>query len=860
MILVIGEYPTYQDYENNSVMKYGKHAVVDRVLTKALVNPETGQPYDPSFFKRLYMVEKPMGATDNSKISSAEFNALASNELDRINLIIDQYKPDAIVLCGARLIKFFTPEKKLSVAINKVYKYRNCVVVPNYSPITAVNQSDKLRPFAERFNQAVQLALGDSFASMSQRVTDYKIVKTFDELDLLLNYCEQTEMFCFDYETNARLDWWHDDFYPTVLSVSFQPGFSYVIPLYHHESPFTHEDIKEIHKQLTKRIFMNPRITKVAHNLKFDMHIFMRYSACRDFAGRFVDTMLMHHLIDENQRHGLKGLVETLFPLHSGYDDVDFLGPIDQLCAYAAVDTDMTLRMFIHFENVLIDDDSESMLYVLFRNLVMPGFIPLLRAEHRGASVHVPTIHAAIQRIDEIILKKEIELKQFDEVVNFIKHKSNIVYEETLKQLREKRNEHIAKRGPDNHFVRMYDAKIADLEDQDNHFDINFNSPLQVKELLYGEHGFNFPPFEEKYTKKEIRETGEKFLKELKHPFCIKLMVYRKLKKLKSTYFEGILDRQYKGRIHTSLKQHGTRTGRLSSANPNMQNMPRRIDRMLHDEDLVWAIKQVKKFFIPITSDHYVSQFDYSQAELRMIANISGDENMIEVYRQNKDIHSMTAAVMEGMTYEEFMALPDDKRNQIRDSAKSANFALVYLISDDGYIDYVYNATGKRISKKIARQHRESLYKAYPRLDYWQKLYEAKLRKYGYVRTYFGRKRRLPEVWQSSNASKVNNAIRLGVNNPIQGSIGEYPQFCLGILDMVAPRSSPFFNTVHDSIQYYIHKDDLRYLYDLVVEVSENPPVELYFNVDSLPVKMKMDFELSDKSWGHLQEYSFDNS
>ena len=324
--------------------------------------------------------------------------------------------------------------------------------------------------------------------------------------------------------------------------------------------------------------------------------------------------------------------------------------------------------------------------------------------------------------------------------------------------------------------------------------------------------------------------------------------------KIKSIKSVGVMY-VYDISVHRDHSYHGNGICcHNSSSGPNLQNIPTRTRQ--DDEDVMWAIKQVKKFFkVP---DGFVGlQFDFSQAELRLIANFSGDETMKSVYLEGKDIHSMTGARIAGMDYDSFLESENFKRG--RNDAKSANFGLVYDISIPGYIAYIRNATGKLISEDTAKNHRDSLFGVYKKLKNWHMEYKAKAQRFGYVRTLFGRKRRLPDVNHrvSSIASK---AMRNAINSPIQGSGGEWTIFVMALLDIVLPSKCYFFNTVHDSFFLYCPKDLVPYVCSLVKKYAEKPPVVRYFDCreDRLEVSMKIDLELSDKSWGDMEEQDLD--
>lgn len=378
---------------------------------------------------------------------------------------------------------------------------------------------------------------------------------------------------------------------------------------------------------------------------------------------------------------------------------------------------------------------------------------------------------------------------------------------------------------------------------------INFNSPDQMNELLYEKHGFNFDLPMDPITHQPKKGTGKDVVTYIsdKSGFIDRLLGYRQLGKVLSTYLISILNKtDSNDLIHTTFNQHITKTGRLSSESPNLQNQITRTKYKVVEK----AVQFVKRAFT-VPSGYTLAQADYSQAELRLIAHYSQDKAMMKAYKDNIDLHELTAASMKKMTVEKFRELPEKDYKQRRFEAKSQNFGLIYDMSAGGYRDYARINYGLVLSKRKAEQEREAFFQMYPELRSYHKLYKAKAYKYGYVRTMFGRKVRLPDL-HSYNKWKVGHAERNAINSPIQGTAGEMTEFAIAILQHVLDSRVLIVNSVHDSILFYIPDDILEETLKIIRHVMENLPIDLYFDRE-LSLPMIADVETSKLSWGQLE-------
>lgn len=861
-------------------------------------HPNDGKPVTPAKFRNFIKA-----SVNNSNI-------------EEIKKDLANIKPDLVILMGGNIVKHFT-NASVSSLKNRILDIDYFGITCKTACLYAYNyykRDNQMKKLEDSLNYIVDYDLDAN----NEPTTEHEIIKTVSRFEEVIDYCIEAKTFCFDFETNAK-DWFDPEGEATILSISFNHGFSYILPLYHREPIFEdHEnvissfnenaltwkpkvidqrrpifsktDIDYFFQVMNDDIFSNIKVKKIAHNLDFDLHWMARYGV-KDYDGKFSDTMLMYHLIDENTRNGLKELTKEYFPKFGGYEDALKMfswesTPLDILSKYASVDTDITLRACAHFEHILMNDKLEDeeveynleqyvkhggdkslverekddyILYVLYRNLIIPSFFTLFHAEHHGAKIDPELIEEAIIEGEKRLKKKHKELAEFSEVKRFIKDERNRIHGKKILELKQKIEKRIGM-GKDedaDKFIQNYKKGIQDIQSGVvvMYEDINYNSPTQLKDLLFNDGYFEFPLYVDPRSGETKRTSERSHLKEIDHPFINTLFAYRSISKMLSTYYRGIKDKlDTNNFIHTSFLLNGTKTGRLSSRNPNLQNIPTILK--FKDEDAEYCLKMVKKFFTVLDDSYYLVQADYSQAELRVIANFSRDDTMIDTYKKDIDIHALTASRTIEMSLEEFYKLDKKDQKVYRWGAKGTNFGLVFDISVEGYRQYLKTQYGINISSEEAQDHSDKFFSTYSKLKQWHSNFKNFAKITGYVRTLFGRKRRLEHIkGNTSDSAARATDERLSINNPVQGTSGEYTTFSASILRHRLPKDCIFFNTVHDSIFFYIKKDKLEHCLDIIHEACENPPVEHYFGVHPGEIPMKMDIELSDKSWGEQVEY-----
>jgi len=642
----------------------------------------------------------------------------------------------------------------------------------------------------------------------------------------------------FDFETDGLIDLNHP--VNNIVSVSFcYQGFNSFIYL------FGKEDDNAI-IECIKNIMKNDLIVKIGHNIKYDLHC-SRILGVKDFKGQFHDTMIMHHIIDCNSKHDLGTIADLLFPEFSGYKKTYDRKNIkamseEDLLTYNSIDAIVTYNIYFIFTEYLFSD---IRLYKLFRNLIAPATKVLFDMECYGMCVDKDYIENAIKETEKLLQSLDEKLRSYEQVKRFQVHRDKLLTEVELTKLQSKLLK--AKKNKEEIQDKINDIKTGKIKISDP---INFDSPTQLSQLLYNDIGFGFRSQVEEFLGYSDLSTSKDVLVNIRDRsgFIKNLLMYRQIRKIYTTYLVSIRDKIQDGFIHGQFNLHTTITGRLSSSDPNLQNIITRT-KFKEIED---TVKYVNNSFT--VSDNYTMvQADYSQAELRVMAEFSKDDNMLNAFMNDIDIHELTAANIKGISLEEFRKLPEKEYKQLRYEAKSANFGLLYLMTDSGYVKYVKVNYDMDITLKQAQQTIEKFFKNFPKIKEYHRTYIAKARKFGYVRTLFGRRVYIPEI-NSMDDLKRTHAERNAVNSPIQGTAGEITVFALILLRYVLPQDIKIVNTIHDSIIFYIPDNKMRFV-SVIKQIMENLPMEYYFDRGLNLLKMRVDFEKSKNSWGTLEKF-----
>ena len=519
---------------------------------------------------------------------------------------------------------------------------------------------------------------------------EYTLVESAAQLREVVAEVGRYEEFCFDTETTG-FDIFNDRI--VGLSLAVEPFKAWYVP-------FKEENTPE-YAEIVRPLFENERIAKIGQNIKFDLMVLRRLGIT--IRGRKYDTMILHYLLDPESRHNMNALserylnykpieIETLIGKGSKQLTMDLVN-VERVKEYAAEDADVTLRL----KQVLYPQVEEIGLQHLYFEVEEPMIAVLADIEMAG--VRIDTGALAVYAVE--LNRKLGELE----------------------------------------------AAIRTEAGEPN---LNINSARQLGEVLFAKMRIAEKP---KMTRTKQFCTDEDYLQSFarKHRIVDLILEYRGVKKLLSTYVEALpqLVNRTTGRIHTSFNQAVTATGRLSSTNPNLQNIPVRDDMG----------RRIRKAFIPSDDDHLLLSADYSQVELRLMAHLSGDESLISAFEHGEDIHTATAAKLFNKPLGE--VTPEERRR-----AKTANFGIIYGISAFGLSQRL------EIPRKEAKEIIDGYFASYPKVKEYMDNVVAKAKEEGFVSTIFGRRRYLNDI-SSHNAVARGLAERNAVNAPIQGSAAD---------------------------------------------------------------------------------------
>lgn len=690
--------------------------------------------------------------------------------------------------------------------------------------------------------------------------TKYKIITNKQELKKLIQCCKQTGYASVDFETNAE-PLYNKSFKPTILSVTFQPGFGCSIPLDHFETKkYTSKgwNWKKMLCKFGEEVIENPNVVKVAWNYKFDDQIFQKYNIY--YRGVCLDGMLAKYLLNEEKPNDLKSMVRRYLPEYGDYEKQDKFDKIpwdkkemEPLCHYGCQDTDYTLRLMLFFEKKLIDLG----LYNTYRNLIMTASRVLTSVEKNGLYVdrafnqelldsYLPKIEAAKEAIYNLP-----KVKKFTKLYNQSKIEKYIAkLEEEIENL----DPRVDKRK-----IQSREQKIANIragvfttkKELELIRPVSLGSSVDLPQLMYSEEGFNFEVIKKNDSGKP--STDEETLTNLrltvkkpdspKAVFLDSLLELRGLEKMYKTYIEGWHEKtQDDDRLHGRFLIHGTTSGRLSSAEPNAQQIPK-----------TSVDPNIKKQLVAPKGTLYIAS-DFSQAELRIMAHLSGDETYLNAFNSGQDPHLAIAATKYHVPYEEALKIyedenhPDHKIWKVRrKQAKQIAFGLIYGIGAKLLAVKLSDPkSGIIVTPEEAQKEMDIFFGQHPKLKTFLKKQEKFLRKNGYLVSLFGRKRRLPQIYSSDRGEEAY-ALRLALNFPCQSAASD---MCLfgSILIYYLMRQGKLPSTksvclVHDA-NYQITKPENINTWSIyeMWQIYRNPLTKPYFGFQIDDVTMDMDF------------------
>lgn len=572
---------------------------------------------------------------------------------------------------------------------------------------------------------------------------EYYLIDNEEEIkDLAAKICNQ-EFCSFDTETTGV-----DPISSEIVGMSFafKEGEAYYVPV---ESNF--ENAKK-RIELFNIFFENEKILKIGQNIKYDITVLKKYGI--EIKGKLFDTMIAHYLLNPELRHNMDYLAETYLEYRTihieeligakGKNQLNMrnLSP-EQIKDYACEDADITLKLKNILEKSIIENQLANLLY----SIELPLIYVLADMEYTGVKLDKNALKEYSKKLTEILISYESEI-----------------------------------------------FKLADGE-------FNINSAKQVGEILFEKLKIVDKP---KKTKTGQYVTSEEVLESLKasHPIVAKILEYRGTKKLLSTYVDALplLINPRDNKIHTSYNQTITSTGRLSSSNPNLQNIPIRDDQG----------REIRKAFVADEGSTFFSA-DYSQIELRIMAHLSKDENMIDAFNSGADIHAATAAKIYKIPLEEVTS-------NMRRMAKTANFGIIYGISIFGLAERLTIPRGE------AKLLIDGYFESYPKVKEYMDNIIQTAKEYGYVETIFGRKRYLPDI-NSRNATVRGYAERNAINAPIQGSAADIIKVAMNkIFECFEKENikSKMILQVHDELNFNVCNDELSRVKEIVIEEMES--------------------------------------
>ena len=578
-----------------------------------------------------------------------------------------------------------------------------------------------------------------NFETLKTTPHEYKLIETEEDAKKLYDFFRTTEFLSLDTETTSTNA---IDAELVGLSFSVKEKEAYYVAV-----PANREEAQRI-VNIFKPLYEDEKILKIGQNIKYDLEVLRNYGV--HLKGKMWDTMIAHYLIQPELRHNMDYMAEVYLNYKTIHID-ELIGPKGKnqksmrdlqptdVYEYAAEDADITLRL----KNVLEPKLKEADVEHLFYDIEMPLMPVLAEMEMNGVCIDTDSL----KETSEVFTTRMQELEQ-----------------------------------------RIY--QLAGEE-------FNIASPKQVGDILFGKMKIVDKP---KKTKTGQYVTSEEVLQQLKNKSEIveDILNHRGLKKLLGTYIDALpkLINARTGHIHTSFNQTITATGRLSSSDPNLQNIP------IRGEDG----KEIRKAFIPEPGCLFFSA-DYSQIELRVMAHLSGDENMIAVFRDGKDLHAATAATI----YKK--DIHDVSRDE-RTKSKRANFGIIYGITVFGLAERL------DISRDEAKQLIDGFFETFPQVHDYMELSKQKAREKGYAETVFHRRRYLPDI-NSHNATVRNFAERNAINAPIQGSAAD-------IIKVAMIRIFNRFNEegirskmilqVHDELNFSVYPEEKERVEKIVLE------------------------------------------
>lgn len=707
--------------------------------------PGVGEKTAQKLLAEFGSIENLLANTD--KLKGAQKKKVEENvEQIRFSKFLATIKTDVPITFDAELCKRVAPDEDRLVELYTELEFKTFINrLKGESSVASSSKEPKAAVQYDLFaTEPVVESEVSSLADINTMPHSYYLADTAEKQIALCEQLLQEKSFAFDTETEGL-----DPLTAGLVGMSFaiREQEAWYVPV-----PANREEATDIVLRLAPAL-QHPEIEKVGQNIKFDILALRKYGV--RVKGPLFDTMLAHYLLNPELRHGMDYLAETYLK-YKTVPIEDLIGPkgkkqasmrtvpIEQIKEYAAEDADVTLRLKHYFVPLLKQEGLES----LFFEMEMPLIYVLAEMEATGVKLDTNA------------------LKQSSEVLS-----------QQLSTLEE---------------------SIYDLAGQS----FNINSTKQVGEILFDKLKLDEKA---KKTKTGGYSTSEEVLEKIrgKHPIVDKLLEYRGIKKLLSTYIDALpaLIHPETGKIHTSFNQAVTATGRLSSTNPNLQNIP------VRDE----LGREIRKAFIADDDDCIFFSADYSQIELRLMAHLSNDPHMVEAFCSGADIHAATAAKIYGIPVEEVTS-------DMRRKAKTANFGIIYGISVFGLSERL------SIPRAESKELIDGYFQTYPRIKEYMEESIRVAKEKGYVETLFKRKRFLPDI-NSHNAIVRGYAERNAINAPIQGSAADIIKLAMIRIHQrfeAEHLKSRMILQVHDELNFNVRKEEFDRVKEIVLDCMEH--------------------------------------
>lgn len=635
------------------------------------------------------------------------------------------------------------------------YSNPNSMVEPGLAPTNTI-VTDQFDLFSSP-NPENSVQLSSGYKNLENTEHFYQIVDSDFAIKLLVqNLLKQTSV-SFDTETTSI-----DALLAELVGISFswETGKGFYVPL-----PANYDEAQQIIDKFLP-FFEDETIEKIGQNLKYDLKVLSRYQV--SVKGKLFDTMIAHYLINPDMRHNMDILSETYLQ-YSPKPIEEIIGkkgknqitmreaPLEIVKEYAVEDADVTLQLKQHFSPILEKTETKN----LFDDIEIPLVQVLADMEMEGINLDVNFL-------------KSLE----NDLANDIKNLESEIYAQ------------------------------ADVQ-------FNLASPKQLGEVLFDK--LKIGGQKQKKTKTGQYATGEEVLSflALENKIVQQILDWRQLVKLQNTYVTALPQQicERTNRVHTDYMQAVAATGRLSSNNPNLQNIPIRTERG----------RLIRKAFVPRDENYSILSADYSQIELRIIAALSGEQNMIESFKNNVDIHKATASKV-------FDVPLDEVTREQRSNAKTVNFGIIYGVSAFG----LSNQTS--LTRAESAELIDAYYKTYPQLRAYMDDQVAMAREYGYVQTVLGRRRYLKDI-NSQNAMVRGGAERNAVNAPIQGSAADIIKLAMINIHRILTTQnwkSKMLLQVHDELVFDVHHSELEKIQPMIKYEMENA-----FKMD-VPLEVEM--------------------